>query len=154
MEGNRFAILNDITDDEMTTPRTKRTLNDRSPENDGEARSVRQKKTNVMTICEKVGKGMDELKGQLVKTRRLINDKTSWKDAKDSFLTMFDTVVDTVEINANAITDVAAMADKYETEIEKKDRTIGILTERVKELERRKDSQEIRTRWLARLGRR
>jgi hypothetical protein len=97
-----------------------------------------------MTICEKVGKGMDELKGQLVKTRRLINDRTSWKDAKDSFLTMFDTVVDTVEINANAITDVAAMADKYETEIEKKDRTISILTERVKELERRKDSQEIK----------
>jgi hypothetical protein len=78
MEGNRYAVLNELTDDnETTTPRPKRTLNDRSPESNDDGRSVRQRKTNVMTICEKVGKGMDDLKGQLVKTRRLINDKTS-----------------------------------------------------------------------------
>jgi hypothetical protein len=44
MEGNRFEILADMTDDSMTTPRTKRTINDQSPDSNNDDRAPKQKK--------------------------------------------------------------------------------------------------------------
>jgi hypothetical protein len=87
---------------------------------------------------------MDNLKSELAKTSLLVNDKTSWKDAKDVFLLLFDTMTDTMETNANAVTDLAEAVEKYEAVIEEKDRKITDLQEKVRELEKRKDSQEVK----------
>jgi hypothetical protein len=73
-----------------------------------------------------------------------VNDKTSWKDAKDKFLGLFGVVVDTIEKNMSTVTDIAVVVEKYEDKLEAKDKIIQGLEDKIASLEKRKDSQEVK----------
>jgi hypothetical protein len=148
---NRFSILGDmggdLPDPGVTsapgTPATgqKRTLNDRSPEGNNDDRT---KRINLMDLCVDTATDMDNLKKVLSTTTLTVNDKTSWKEAKDKFLGLFSTVVDTMERNMNTVTDVAAAVGRFQDTIDTKDKIIKALEEKIEILERRKDSQEVK----------
>jgi hypothetical protein len=148
---NRFSILGDMggdipdpgTQSAPGTPATgqKRTLEDRSPDVTPDGRT---KRINLMDLCVDTATDMDNLKKVLSTTTLTVNDKTSWKEAKDKFLGLFSTVVDTMERNMNTVTDVAAAVGKFQDLIDSKDKTIKALEEKIVMLERRKDSQEVK----------
>jgi prefoldin subunit 5 len=142
MAGNRFEELMDMSEDVTDKPRTKRTINDRSPESNVDDRAAKLKKLNLMEVFRKAEKDMDSLKDDLALANTKLDEKTSWKDAKVIFMTLFDSVVDSIESNVTVMTDVTAAVDRYETVIAEKDRKIEKLVERIGELEARKDSQE------------
>jgi hypothetical protein len=142
MAGNRFEVLMDMSEDVTDTPRTKRTINDRSPEAADDDRATKLKKLNLMEVCRKAEKDMDSLKDELAMANTKMDEKTTWKDAKVIFMTLFDSVVDSIESNVTVMTDVTAAVDRYENVIAEKDRKIEKLVERIGELEARKDSQE------------
>jgi hypothetical protein len=54
-----------------------------------------------MGMCVDAATDMDNLKKVFSTTTLTVNDKTSWKDAKDKFLGLFGVVVDTIEKNMN-----------------------------------------------------
>jgi hypothetical protein len=123
---------------------TKRQLADRSPETAEPIRANKQTKLDYMGLCRKAQTNLDDLRRQVTMTTLAVNDKTSWKEAKDKFLGLFTKVVDSMDVNMNVVSDMAAGIGNYQEEIETKDRKISELHEKVIQLERRKDSQDIK----------
>jgi hypothetical protein len=97
-----------------------------------------------MDLCVDTATDMDNLKKALSTTTLTVNDKTSWKDAKDKFLGLFGVMADTMERNMSTVTDVAAAVEKFQDILDSKDRTIKELEDKIATLERRKDSQEVK----------
>jgi hypothetical protein len=157
---NMFSLLGDMGDQDqdatagpigpLGTPGAgaasgqKRTVNDRSPEASKDDRTTKQTRIDLMGMCVDAATDMDNLKKVFSTTTLTVNDKTSWKDAKDKFLGLFGAVVDTMERNMNTVTDVAAVVEKYESRLEAKDKIIQGLEEKIATLEKRKDSQEVK----------
>jgi hypothetical protein len=154
MDKNRFSILGGMDNTNPDpgnaggtgTPGQgqKRTVNDRSPEARIDDRMTKAKKIDMMGLCVDAATDMDELKKTLSTTTLTVNDKTSWKEAKDKFLGMFSAVVDTMEKNMSTVTDIAAVVERYEDKLEAKDKIIKALECKIVELEKRKDSQEVK----------
>jgi hypothetical protein len=100
-----------------------------------------------MGMCVDAATDMDSLKKAFNLTTLTVNDKTSWKEAKDKFLGLFSVVVDTIEKNMNTVTDIGAVVGKYEEKLEAKDKIIQGLEDKEASLKKRKEEEvrKIRT---------
>jgi hypothetical protein len=158
---NRFELLESLPPDGEFSPAlvvagtgpdtrngtgagSKRTLDERSPDNDRQDRVSKMKKLDIMDMCKQAESTMDNVKIKLGETALKLQAKTTVNEVKDRFMELFETFAEAIDKNMTIMTDMAGGIHDYQTALERKDVVIARLEDKVKDLEARRIGQDVK----------